>query len=37
MPSLVVSKMTLCSETHITVSEITFEGLLSIVNPHVSE
>ena len=37
MPSLVVCEMTLCSEAHITVSEVAPERLLAIVNTHVGE
>lgn len=37
MSSLVVSKVALGGEAHIAVSKVTFERLLTIVDPHVSE
>ena len=35
--SLVISEMSLSSEAHVTISEVAFKRLLSIVNSHMSE
>jgi hypothetical protein len=37
MSSFVVSQVTLSSETHVAISEVTFERFLTIVDTHVSE
>lgn len=37
VPSFMISQMTLCCEAHITISELTLEGFLPIMNTHVSE
>ena len=37
MSSFVICEVALCSETHIAIIEITFEGFLTIVDPHVRQ